>query len=134
MNGRERQLATIRHEIPDRISVDAIAIETQAEIAAYLGIDRTAVLDRLGIDGRVVLAPYLGTPDQPVDGLAEFTARAECAYLVPNFDHDPGMPPETHGMGHTVGTSLRHASFLPVHGRQHDARGRTLFLARRGSL
>jgi uroporphyrinogen decarboxylase len=95
MNSRERQLATIRHEIPDRISVDAIAIETQDQIAAFLGIERREVLDRLGTDGRVILAPYLGTPDQPVDGLAEFTARAECVYLVPYFDHNPGMPMQT---------------------------------------
>lgn len=90
MNARDRQLATIRHELPDRISVDAIAIETQFEIADYLGIDRETALDRLGPDGRVILAPYVGTPDNPVDGLAEFTARAECVYLAPYLDHDPG--------------------------------------------
>ena len=95
MNGRDRQLATIRHEIPDRISVDAIAIETQAGIAEFLGIESTAVLKRLGMDGRVILAPHMGTSDYPVDGLAEFTARAECVYLVPHFDHDPGAPPQT---------------------------------------
>ena len=90
MNSRERQLAAIRHEIPDRISVDAIAIETQFEIADYLGIERRDILDRLGTDGRVILAPYIGAPDSPVDGAAEFTARAECVYLVPFLDHEPG--------------------------------------------
>jgi uroporphyrinogen decarboxylase len=90
MNSRERQLAAIRHEIPDRISVDAIAIETQFEIADFLEIERRTVLDRLGTDGRVILAPYIGTPDNPVDGAAEFTARAECVYLVPFLDHQPG--------------------------------------------
>jgi uroporphyrinogen decarboxylase len=90
MNSRDRQLATIRHEIPDRISVDAIAIETQFEIADFLGIERRTILDRLGTDGRVILAPYIGSPEHPVDGAAEFTARAECVYLVPFLDHEPG--------------------------------------------
>jgi len=94
MNSRERQLATIRHQIPDRISVDAIAIETQFEIADFLGIERSTVLDRLGTDGRVILAPYVGAPGHPLDGAAEFTARAECVYLVPHLDHVPGSPAE----------------------------------------
>jgi uroporphyrinogen decarboxylase len=94
MNSRDRQLATLRHEIPDRISVDAIAIETQFEIADSLGIEPETVLDRLGTDGRVILAPYVGSPDHPIDGAAEFTARAECVYLVPFLDHKPGPVPE----------------------------------------
>jgi uroporphyrinogen decarboxylase len=98
MNGRDRQLATIRHAVPDRISVDAIAIETLADIAVHLGIPvdagSAAVLDRLGIDGRVILAPYVGVPERQVDGLAELAARAECVYLTPYFDHDPGPPME----------------------------------------
>ncbi|MDQ1327149.1 MAG: Uroporphyrinogen deCOase protein, partial [Candidatus Poribacteria bacterium] len=36
MNSRERQLATIRREPTDRISVDAICVENQAEVAKYL--------------------------------------------------------------------------------------------------
>ncbi len=63
---RERQLATIRHEATDRISVDAICIENTAQLAAYLGIAEDAVLDRLGIDGRIVAAgSYRG--ELPVD-------------------------------------------------------------------
>ena len=58
MNPRERQLAVIRHEIPDRVSVDAICIENQPAVADYLNIDISEVLDRLGIDGRIVSAPY----------------------------------------------------------------------------
>jgi len=56
MNSCERQLATIRHEIPDRISVDAIAIENQVEVAKFLGIETSDVLGRLGVDGRIVSA------------------------------------------------------------------------------
>ena len=57
MNHRERQMATIRHELTDRISVDAIAIENAQEIATYLGLENTdQVYDHLGIDGRIVLA------------------------------------------------------------------------------
>jgi uroporphyrinogen decarboxylase len=70
MNSRERQLATIRHEIPDRISVDAIAIENQTEIAKYLKIETSAVIKKLGIDGRIVSAPYIGEIPEPVDGVS----------------------------------------------------------------
>ncbi|MBE7558861.1 hypothetical protein HS125_07890 [bacterium] len=66
MNSRERQLAAIRHEIPDRIPVDAIAVENCEAIAAALGIDPTAVPVCLGLDGRIVSAPCLHprtTPD-----------------------------------------------------------------------
>lgn len=69
LNGRERELAAIRHEIPDRLPVDAIAVEPVAEIAAYLGIAQDDVLPRLGLDGRIVGAPYKGvvTPPPGVD-------------------------------------------------------------------
>jgi len=70
MNSRERQFATIRREIPDRISVDAIAIENQVEIARFLGIETSDVLERLGIDGRIVSAPYIGEISEPVDGVS----------------------------------------------------------------
>ncbi len=69
MNSRERQLATIRHEITDRISVDAIAIENQAEIARFLQIEQSAVLKRLGTDGRIVSAGYLGEIPEPVNSI-----------------------------------------------------------------
>lgn len=60
MNGRERELAAIRHQTPDRIPLDAICVENTGEIAAALGIDLARVHDRLGIDGRVLNASYLG--------------------------------------------------------------------------
>jgi len=68
MNSRERQLATIRREPTDRISVDAICVENQAEIAKYLDIDPATVLDRLGIDGRILSAPYTGKVREPENG------------------------------------------------------------------
>jgi len=68
MNSRERQLATISHEFTDRISVDAICVENQAEIAKYLNIDPATVLDRLGIDGRILSAPYTGKVREPENG------------------------------------------------------------------
>src|ERR1044071_3003580 len=70
MNSRERQLAAIRHDIPDRISVDSISVENQTEVAERLHIAPTHVLDTLGIDGRVVGAPYLGGLEPPLDGAA----------------------------------------------------------------
>jgi uroporphyrinogen decarboxylase len=56
MNHRERVLAAIRHEVPDRIPVDAIKIENTAEIAQWLGIGEESVYDRLGIDGQIIAA------------------------------------------------------------------------------
>jgi uroporphyrinogen decarboxylase len=53
---RERQLAAIRHEIPDRIPVDAICVENTGPLAAHLGIAEEDVPDRLGLDGRIVAA------------------------------------------------------------------------------
>lgn len=61
MTPRQRQLAAIRHEVPDRVSVDVISNEIAPEIAAYLSIAPEGVPDRLGIDGRIVTASgYLG--------------------------------------------------------------------------
>jgi uroporphyrinogen decarboxylase len=60
MKPRDRMLGAIRHEPADRIATDAIHIENQPEIARYLGIEPDQVLDRLGIDGRIVAAPYTG--------------------------------------------------------------------------
>ena len=69
MNPRERQLATIRHEPTDRISVDAICVENVANIAEYLKIELSAVLDRLGIDGRIISANYIGKIQEPENGI-----------------------------------------------------------------
>lgn len=65
---RERQLATLRHELCDRISVDAICVENQAEIAVFLGIEPAQVLERLGLDGRIVSAGYTGPLPSGPDG------------------------------------------------------------------
>ena len=69
MNSRERQLSAIRHQLPDRIPVDAIAVEIQDEIARYLGIGPDQALQALGIDGRIVSASYVGMVPDPVDGV-----------------------------------------------------------------
>ena len=69
MTPRQRQLATIRHELPDRISTDAICIENVDRIAEYLEIEPAKVHDALGIDGRIVSAPYLG---QVKEGFTEW--------------------------------------------------------------
>lgn len=56
MNHRERVLATIRHEVPDRIPIDAICIENTDTVGRLLGIPAESVCDRLEIDGRIVEA------------------------------------------------------------------------------
>ncbi|MCC6445132.1 MAG: hypothetical protein IT210_16945 [Armatimonadetes bacterium] len=69
MTSRQRQLAAIRHEMTDRISVDAICVETPREITSFLNIAPDQVLQRLGLDRRAVTAGgYAGEfPDGPED-------------------------------------------------------------------
>ena len=63
MKPRERQLATLRRVLTDRLSVDAICVENVAGIAAFLQVDEREVPARLGLDGRLVSADtYLGPP------------------------------------------------------------------------
>jgi uroporphyrinogen decarboxylase len=77
MTPRERQLATSRHELPDRISVDVICIENQPQIAELVGIEAGGVYDRLGIDGRIVSAGYTGAlPATDGDPVSEWGTSA----------------------------------------------------------
>ena len=69
MNHKERQLAAIRHECPDRVPVDVITIETVPQIALHLGIAQEAVYEHLGIDGRIVgIGAYRGPLANGPDG------------------------------------------------------------------
>ena len=65
MKPRDRQLATIRHEIPDRIPIDAIHVENTDVLAPYLGCSPDAILECLELDGRLVGLGYLGEPPEP---------------------------------------------------------------------
>ena len=67
MTPKERQLAAIRGELTDRISVDAIYIHNQPEIAKLMGVSTDKVLDELGIDGRVILLEYQNEFSTPSD-------------------------------------------------------------------
>lgn len=69
MTPRERQLAAIRHQVTDRISSDAIAVENLPEVAAYWGVSQSEAYERLGIDGRIVAAPYIGQQIYMLNGL-----------------------------------------------------------------
>jgi uroporphyrinogen decarboxylase len=60
MKHRDRQLAAIRRQVPDRVPVDAINIEIGPAIAAYLGVRPEEVLAELGLDGRLVGVGYAG--------------------------------------------------------------------------
>jgi uroporphyrinogen decarboxylase len=73
MNPRTRVLAAIEHRLADRIPIDAIHVEIQPQLAAALGCDPADVLDALGIDCRIVAAPYRGALPPPLDGVP-FTA------------------------------------------------------------
>ena len=68
MNHKERQLAAIRHQIPDRIPVDAQAIENTEAIGEMLGIPSTGVPDALGVDGVTIGLPYAGDVALGEDG------------------------------------------------------------------
>jgi len=70
MTGLEREMAAIRHELPDRVPTDAICVEPVAELAAFLGIAVEQVADRLGLDGRIVAPSYVGATRQTPDGLS----------------------------------------------------------------
>jgi len=58
MTPKERQLATIRRQLTDRVSADTIFIYNFIEIAVLLGVDIGEVWNELGIDGRLVLLSY----------------------------------------------------------------------------
>jgi uroporphyrinogen decarboxylase len=61
-------LATIRHEIPDRVPVDAICIENASSLAAFLHVEPNEVMKKLGLDGCIVAAPFADRlPSPPGD-------------------------------------------------------------------
>jgi len=68
VNHKERQLAAIRHQIPDRVPVDAQAVENTDAIGKVLGIPSAEVLDALGVDGVNVGLPYAGDVALGEDG------------------------------------------------------------------
>ena len=84
MNHRERELAAIRHQIPDRIPIDAICIENAGSIAAHLGIAEQDVAAQLGLDGRLVGVGYSGDILQSAndDNLSEWGTTALNDYGV----------------------------------------------------
>ncbi|MEE8400310.1 MAG: uroporphyrinogen decarboxylase family protein [Desulfobacterales bacterium] len=65
MTPKERQLATIRRELTDRISADAIFIYNFPDIAVQLGVGIGEVWSELGIDGRLMLLEYKNEFTQP---------------------------------------------------------------------
>ena len=82
MNHRERQLAAIRHQVPDRVPVDAICVENTAAVAAYLGIPAGDVPIRLGLDGRLVGIGYdpVVLAARPDDGRNEWGSLGGTPY------------------------------------------------------
>jgi len=71
VNSRERMLTAIRHEIPDRIPMDALHIENAAAMADFLSCenDEDAIREILELDGKVIAAEYLGDKQEPVNGI-----------------------------------------------------------------
>lgn len=62
MNHRQRMLAAIRHQEPDRVPIDAICIENTAAIGQVLHIPENAVLQHLDLDGRIIAAVNYAGP------------------------------------------------------------------------
>jgi len=61
VNHKQRQLAAIRHETPDRIPVDTQGIENLDAVAELLDLPNSEVGDVLGLDGVNVGLAYSGT-------------------------------------------------------------------------
>ena len=68
MKPRERELAAIRHETPDRVPVDVIHVENLPSIAEYLGVDESEAYAALELDGRLVPLQYSVSMPQPTSG------------------------------------------------------------------
>ena len=60
MTSRERVLCAIRHKLPDRIPIDAIAVENKRVLSGHLRVAERDVTAALGLDGRIVNAPCVG--------------------------------------------------------------------------
>ena len=70
MTSKERALAALRHEEPDRVPVDYWATrETDANLCAALGLSgRPQILDHLGVDFCYIPGPtYTGAPLRRID-------------------------------------------------------------------
>ncbi len=69
MTGRQRQLAAIAHNVPDRIPVDYICVDDPAPVMKAAGRDDDDIDNLLGRDGRVICAwDYAGPTGTDADG------------------------------------------------------------------
>lgn len=86
MKPRERELAAIRHQVPDRIPIDAICVENIGALSLHLGLAEHEVLPRLGLDGRIAGIGYAGGMAEAVRGqeLNEWGASASGVYGTAN--------------------------------------------------
>jgi hypothetical protein len=76
MNHRERELAAIRHEVPDQVPIDAIAVENTAALATYLDVEEQKVIPHLGLCGRLVGIGYASETQNPNSDRNEWGALA----------------------------------------------------------
>jgi uroporphyrinogen decarboxylase len=70
MTGKDRALAALRHEEPDRVPIDYWATrETDAHLCKAMGLaDRQAILDNFGVDFCYIAGPtYIGPPLRRID-------------------------------------------------------------------
>ncbi|NQT19556.1 MAG: hypothetical protein HQ592_07615, partial [Planctomycetes bacterium] len=69
MNGRERELAAIRHEPCDRVPIDCMAFDNGEALAAHLGVPVADARRAMQLDGVAVGAAYTGPRPEPRDGI-----------------------------------------------------------------
>ena len=84
MTPRERQLAAIRHEVPDRIPADCICIELVEQLYSRFGArSYPEVLLKLELDGWTIAAGYVGPSPKADDGtqLTEWGFEPDWVFL-----------------------------------------------------
>ncbi|HUW56124.1 MAG TPA: uroporphyrinogen decarboxylase family protein [Planctomycetota bacterium] len=68
MTGKERFLAAVRHEIPDRLPLAVMGIDENDAVARRLGCAPEEVAEIIGLDSLGVAAPYVGPQRTAPDG------------------------------------------------------------------
>lgn len=97
MTSKERVLAAIAHQRPDRIPIQTyLTPEIEQKLIEHLGCSTPdQLLDRLGVDLRSVNAPYTGTLTAPPPGSA-FVDEWGVGYVMFDHGHGGSYPEPSH--------------------------------------
>jgi hypothetical protein len=72
VNGKERYLAAVRHEVPNRLPMDSPSIACLPALAEHLGVPENQVRAEVGLGGVEVEAEYVGPVRAALDGTPPF--------------------------------------------------------------